>query len=165
MAKIKESALIKAIKQSNQMDLTESEKVMDEIYLEQPNLLAAVLVQSKMGNTMEDIDVLLRILIVIFLALKYSNIKLEMITENLLEKELAKYAGHFKFLEGLNQENTEQAIHQFLNNTSEKLLLSYVIGTMMEAGFAKRKNESSKYLIIAGINIVNCIGVAKNAKK
>ncbi|MFT4871609.1 MAG: hypothetical protein ACI9F1_002393 [Colwellia sp.] len=163
MAKIKESALIKAIKQSNQMDFTELEKVVDEIYLEQPNLLASVLVQSKMGNKIEDVDVLLNILIVTFLALRYSNIKLEMITEKLQEKEMAKYAGHFKFLDGLNQENTEQAIHQFSNSKSEKILLSYVIGAMMDAGFTKRKNESSKYLLMSGINIINCICVAKIA--
>jgi hypothetical protein len=101
--KIKESALIQAIKRSNQMDLIESEKVVDEIYLEQPNLLASVLVQNQMGNKLEDVDVLLNILIVTFLALKYSNVKLEMITENIQEKEMAKFAGHFEFLEGLNQ--------------------------------------------------------------
>jgi hypothetical protein len=163
MVKIKESALIEAIKRSNQMDLTESEKVVDEIYIEQPNLLASVLVQNQMGNKIEDVEVLLNILIVTFLALKYSDVKLEMISESLQKKEMAKYAGHFEFLEGLNQQNTEEAINQFSKNKSEKLLLSYVIGAMMEAGFTKRKNESAKYLLMSGINIVNCICVAKIA--
>ena len=163
MVKIKKSALIEAIKRSNQMDLTESEKVVDEIYIEQPNLLASVLVQNQMGNKIEDVEVLLNILIVTFLALKYSDVKLEMISESLQEKEMAKYAGHFEFLEGLNQQNTEEAINQFSKNKSEKLLLSYVIGAMMEAGFTKRKNESAKYLLMSGINIVNCICVAKIA--
>jgi hypothetical protein len=163
MVKIKKSALIEAIKRSNQMDLTESEKVVDEIYIEQPNLLASVLVQNQMGNKIEDVEVLLNILIVTFLALKYSDVKLEMISESLQEKEMAKYAGHFEFLEGLNQQNTEEAINQFSKNKSEKLLLSYVIGAMMEAGFTKRKNENAKYLLMSGINIVNCICVAKIA--
>jgi hypothetical protein len=162
--KIKESALIQAIKRSNQMDLIESEKVVDEIYLEQPNLLASVLVQNQMGNKLEDVDVLLNILIVTFLALKYSNVKLEMITENIQEKEMAKFAGHFEFLEGLNQKNTEEAINQFSDNKSEKLLFSYAMGAMMEAGFTQRKNESAKYLLMSGVNIVNCVCAAKIAK-
>ncbi len=163
MAKIKKSALVQAIRKSNEMDLAESEKVIDEIYLEQPNLLASVLVQNQMGNKLEDVEVLLNILIVTFLALKYSNVKLEIITENLQEKEMAKYVGHFDFLKGLDPQNTEKAINQFSDSKSEKLLFSYVIGTMMEAGFTKRKNESAKYLMMAGINIVNCVCVAKIA--
>lgn len=164
VAKIKEPALVQAIKKSNQMSLIESEKVVDEIYLEQPNLLASVLVQNQMGNKIEDVDVLLNILIVTFLALKYSNVKLEMITENLQEKEMAKYAGHFEFIEGLDQENTGEAINQFTDNKSEKLLFAYVVGAMMEAGFTKRKNESAKYLLMTGINIVNCVCVAKTTE-
>ena len=145
------------------MALAESEKIMDEIYLDQPNLLASVLVQNQMGNKLEDVEVLLNILIVTFLALKYSNAKLEIITEDLQAKEMAKYAGHFDFLEGLNQKNTEKAINQFSDSKSEKLLFAYVIGAMIEAGFTKRKNESAKYLVMTGINIVNCVCVAKIA--
>ena len=69
MAKIKKSALIQAIKRSTQMDLTESERVVNGIYIEQPNLLASVLVQNQMGNKIEVVEVLLNILIVTFLAL------------------------------------------------------------------------------------------------
>jgi len=163
MAKIKESSLVQAIKKSSEMDLAESEKVVDEIYLEQPNLLASVLVQNQMGNKIEDVEVLLNILIVSFLALKYSGVKLEKISEQTQEKELAKYTGHIGFLEGLNNKNTEVAINQFTESKSEKALMAYVIGTMLKAGFAKRKNESAKYLVMTGVNIVNCICVAKIA--
>lgn len=163
MQKIKESALIKAIKQSNGMNLIASEKVMDEIFQEQPSLLASVLVQHQMGNSLEDVDVLLKILIVTFLALKYSDVKLEKITEQQQERELTKYAGHLNFIEGLNQTNINTAINQFSESKSEKSLMAYAIKTMIEAGFTKRKNETSKYLVMAGVNIVNCICVAKVA--
>ena len=161
MAKIKESALVQAIKKSSQMDLAESEEVIDEIYLEQPNILASVLVQNQMGNKIEDVEVLLNILIVTFLALKYSGVKLEKISEKTQEKELARYTGHVGFLEGLNNKNTEAAIHQFTESKSEKALMAYVIETMLKAGFAKRKNKSAKYLVMTGVNIVNCICAAK----
>jgi len=161
MVKIQKSALVEAIKKSNEMSLTELEQVVDEIYIEQPHLLASVLVQSQLGNKFEDVDVLLKILIVTFLALKYSNIKLEMITEKLQEKELAKYVGHIKFFEGLSQNNATEAINDFFNNKSEKLLFSFVIDAMIGAGFIKRKNESTQYLMMSGINVVNCVCAAK----
>ncbi len=163
MAKINESSLVRAIKESSEMDLVESEKVVDEIYIEQPNLLASVLVQNQMGNKIEDVEVLLNILIVTFLALKYSGVKLKKISEKTQEKELAKYTGHITFLEGLGNKNTEEAIKQFTESKSEKALMVYVIETMLKAGFAKRKNESAKYLVMTGVNIVNCICVAKIA--
>ncbi len=163
MAKINESSLVQAIKKSSEMDLVESEKVVDEIYIEQPNLLASVLVQNQMGNKIEDVEVLLNILIVTFLALKYSGVKIEKISEKTQEKELARYTGHIGFLEGLNNKTTEVAIKQFTESKSEKALMAYVIGTMLKAGFAKRKNENAKYLVMTGVNIVNCICVAKIA--
>ena len=163
MAKIKESSLVQAIKKSSEMDLTESEKLMDEIYLEQPNLLASVLVQNQMGNKIEDVEVLLNILIVSFLALKYSGVKLEMISEKTQEKELAKYMGHIGFLDGLNSKNTEIAINHFTESKSEKALMAYVISAMLKAGFTQRQNESAKYLVMTGVNIVNCICAAKIA--
>lgn len=163
MEKIKQSALIKAIKQVNEMNLIASEKVLDEIYQEQPTLLASVLVQHQMGNKLEDVDVLLKILMVTFLTLKYSDVKLEMITEQQLERELARYAGHLNFLDGLDQTNINTAINQFADSKSEKLLLAYAIGTMIDAGFTKLKNESAKYLVMAGVNIVNCVCVAEAA--
>jgi hypothetical protein len=163
MSKINESSLVQAIKKSSGMDLVESEKVVDEIYLEQPNLLASVLVQNQMGNKIEDVEVLLNILIVTFLALKYSGVKIEKISEKTQEKELAKYTGHIGFLEGLNNKTTEVAIKQFTESKSEKALMAYVIETMLRAGFTKRKNENAKYLVMTGVNIVNCICVAKIA--
>lgn len=161
MSKIKESALIKAIKKVDEMDLIESEKVVDEIHQEQPNLLASVLVQHQMGNRLEDVEVLLNILMVTFLALKYSGVKLEKITEQQQTRELAKYTGHISFLEGLDQTNTTLAIDQFSDSKSEKSLMAYVLRTMVDAGFTKRSNESAKFLVMAGVNIINCVCIAK----
>ena len=161
MTKIKELALVKAIKQSKEMDLVSAEKVMDEINIEQPNLLGSVLVQHQMGNKLEHVEVLLNILIVTHLALKYSGVKIEKITEKQQEKELAKYTGHIRFLEGLNDDCKSEAINQFTEDKSEKILMAYVVNTMVEAGLTKLPNESAKFLMMSGINIVNCVGIAK----
>ena len=44
MAKIQQSALVRAIDQFNDMDIIAKEKVADEIYRKQPDLLASVIV-------------------------------------------------------------------------------------------------------------------------
>ena len=43
----------------------------------------------------------------------------------------------------------------------EKFLFAYVLDTMQRAGFSDEPSESAKYLMMAGINLVNCIANAK----
>lgn len=145
------------------MDLVQAEQVMDEIHSEQPKLLASVLVQQNMGNTLEQIEVLLNILIVTHLALKYSGVKIRTITEADQEKQLSRYVGHLKFAEGLGEKSKSEAMKQYSDQCSEKLLMAYVTNEMVSAGFTKLTNESGKYLVMTGINIVNCIAHATRA--
>jgi len=161
MQKIKKSALIKAINKSDKMDLIEAEKVMDEIYLEQPNLLESVLVQKQMGNSMEQIEILLNILIITHLALRYSGVKIQTVTFKEQEKELTKYVAHLQFIEGLDSKSKDKAIRQYGYNNDEILLMAYVTNKMKEAGFTNNLNEKEKYLVMTGMNIVNCINLAK----
>ncbi len=95
--------LAHALKIVHAMDIKAKELICDELFVQQPNLLASVMVQNQMGNSMNDVDVLLNILIVLHLAMK-------------------------------------------------------------EAGFFKRKSETSKYLLMAGINLVSCITDAKKSR-
>lgn len=62
--KIKQKPLKKAINRASKMSLKDKETVVDEIYTQQPNLLASVLVQQQLGNALAHIDILLNILIV-----------------------------------------------------------------------------------------------------
>jgi len=39
--------------------------------------------------------------------------------------------------------------------------MAYVTNKMKEAGLMKNQNQASKYLVLAGINIVNCINSAQ----
>ncbi len=87
-----------------------------------------------MGNKFEHVEVLLNILIVTHLALKYSGVKIETITEKQQEKELARYTGHVRFFEGLNGSCKTESIKQFTEGKSEKALMAYVVNAMTEAG-------------------------------
>ncbi|PCI46016.1 MAG: hypothetical protein COB51_08150 [Moraxellaceae bacterium] len=145
------------------MSLKEKEVILDEIYVEQPNLLGSVVVLNQMGSTLEQMEVLLNILLVAYLALNESGIKIAEVTESEQERELSRFVGHVKFTEGLSSSSELTAIQQYIESHEEKTLLAYVYKEMLESGFHDLKYESSKYLIIAGFNIVNCISAAEIA--
>jgi len=145
------------------MNLQEKETVVDEIFNQQPNLLASVLVQNQMGNSLEQVDLLLNILIVAHISLKESGVKLKKITEDLQENEMAKFVAIVKFSEGLNVASINSSINQYITSQREKYLLAYAFNEMNNSGICSLETESSKYLMMAGINIVNCISAAKLA--
>lgn len=161
--RIPQTPLTNAILKTQQMSMKEKESVFDKIFTEQPNLLASILVQQQMGNSMEQMEVLINILLVSHLALKESGIKIVKISESLQDKEMAKFVATIKFTEGLSASNLESSLQQYVASQKEKVLLAYALNEMTEAGFTRLENESSKYLILTGINMVNCISAARLA--
>jgi len=162
MATITQDHLFRAIQIANNMSVKDKEFVCDEIFIEQPNLLASVLVQVKMGNTMEEVDVLLDILIVLYLAHKESGEKIERITEDEQEHELRIYAEVLKFTEGMDLIAVVSSFNQYFPSQDDRILFDYVVSKMKDARFFENQKECSKYLLMAGINLINCI---RNAKK
>jgi len=161
--RIKKPVLEQSILKVQNMNLQEKETVVDEIFNQQPNLLASVLVQNQMGNSLEQVDLLLNILIVAHISLKESGVKLKKITEDLQENEMAKFVAIVKFSEGLNVASINSSINQYITSQREKYLLAYAFNEMNNSGICSLETESSKYLMMAGINIVNCISAAKLA--
>jgi hypothetical protein len=159
--RIKKPVLEQSILKVQSMNLQEKEAVVDEIFNEQPNLLASVLVQSQMGNSLDKIEILLNILIVAHISLKESGVKLKKITEDLQENEMARFVATVNFSEGLNAASINSAINQYITSQREKYLLAYAFNEMNNSGICSLETENSKYLIMAGINIVNCISAAK----
>ena len=144
-----------------QMNLKEKEEQLDVIHKEQPNLFSSILVLHKTGRTYEEMDVLFHILLVAQLALKESDTKIEMISEDLQEQQLARYIGHVKFMDDLSEKDRDRALSDYMENHSEMPLMAYVIKQMKVAGFPYKQDEDSKVLMLCGMNLVNCIAAAK----
>ena len=144
----------------DRMSLSEKETVMDEIYVQQPNLLASILVQQKLGNTLEQMDVLLNLLLVIHLALKKSGVRLETISEDEQEQQLRRFIAKVNFTEGLDAVSYEKALQQSIEH-EEQLLFAYAHRVVMDAGFVYLQHENSKYLTMCALNLVNCVAAAK----
>ena len=143
------------------MNLKEKEEQFDVIHKEQPNLLASILVLHKMGRTYEEMDVLFHILLVAHLALKTSDTRIEMISEDLQEQLMTRYKGHLKFMEDLSEEDRDRALSDYMDNHDEMPLMAYVLKQMKVAGFPYKQDEDSKVLVLCGMNIVNCIAATK----
>ena len=123
------------------MNLKEKEEQFDVIHKEQPNLLASILVLHKMGRTYEEMDVLFHILLVAHLALKTSDTRIEMISEDLQEQQMTRYKGHLKFMEDLSEEDRDRALSDYMDNHDEMPLMAYVLKQMKVAGFPYKQDE------------------------
>lgn len=153
--------LAAAVKAAAAMSIKEKEQVCDTLYAEQPNLLASVLVLPSLGASMETVDVLLNILIVLHLAVETSGQVLAIVSEEDQERQLRRFTAAVRFTEGLDAGSFAQSIQQTTAYKKEKFLFAYVLDTMQRAGFSDEPSESAKYPMMAGINLVNCIANAK----
>ncbi|MEE9360150.1 MAG: hypothetical protein V3U85_06685 [Hyphomicrobium sp.] len=157
--------LAAAVKAATAMSIKEKELICDTLYATQPNLLASVLVQSSLGASMETVDVLLNILIVLHLAVEKSGQVLVTVSEAEQERQLQRFTATVRFTEGLDERSFAQSIRQTTAHKQEKILLAYVIDTIQRAGFVDRPDENAKYPMIAAINLVNCIATAKRISR
>lgn len=157
MAKVTAKNLAHALQKVQSLNIKDKESICDEIYKEQPNLLASVIVQKQLGNSLQDIDVLLNILIVLYLALNDAGISISKVTTEEQEHQLNILKSTILFSEGLSDNLVKSSVNQYISNHKEPILLSYVIKTMQAAGFFEKTYENSKYLAQAGMNLVDCI--------
>jgi len=95
------------------------------------------------------------------LAIKESGMKISKITKNEQEHQLKLFVATVKFTEGMGNNFIDVSLKQFIKDHKESNLLSYVVGKMRDSSFFENKKEHSKYLIMTGINLVNCIASAK----
>ena len=149
--------LAQAIYTIQSLSIKEKELICDEIYKEQPNLLASILVQQQLGNSLQDVDVLLHILMVLHLYLKVTGIAIPKITEQEQEYQLGLLKSTILFSDGLEDRLVNESVNQYISNHNEPILVAYAVETMRNAGFFEKREENTKHLMIAGLNLVACI--------
>lgn len=161
---VSEAHLAAAIVAVKAMDLRQKEQVCDRIHAEQPNLLASVLALPRLGVSMQTVDVVLNILIVLTLAIDNSGQRLTTVAEADQERELQRLVAIVRFSEGLDAAAMGQSIQQTTAYKREGFLLAYVYDAIQRAGLAAVKDEAAKYAILAAINLVNCMATAKRSR-
>ncbi len=157
MSRISLKALAQAVTTVRAMDIEQKQQLADEIFRVQPHLLASVVVQKRMGVSLEKMDFLFGLLFICFQAMKESGLTWPLITEDEQDRQLGRYVGSVKFGEDLGNSLRDQATRQYIENHPEKGLLAYV--EVETANWLQRivPEETDKYVMLAAANLVNCI--------
>lgn len=129
----------------------------DEIFLQQPTLLASILVLPRMGVAMEQLEVALHVLLVTFQAMKLSGHKWPVVTEDIQEGCLQRLTARARFNEGLPPELVAQIVQQFCDEHAERYMLAFVYGYLGDHDLLAVRTEAEKYLLLATLNLVECV--------
>ena len=163
MSRITQASLVSAIKQIADTNPGVRESICDEIFVEQPNLLASVLVLTKMDIPPRHVEMALEALMVMHLALKASGKRIETITEAEQERELRRLLASVRFSEGLELPQVNESVRQYVGFKKEPWLLSYVLELLRESRAFFMPNEAAKYLVLSVFNMVACVANAQSA--
>jgi hypothetical protein len=166
MARVSIAHVVAAIKKVQAMDTPQRFALAEEIYRAQPHMLASCLVQKQMGVDEVSVNMLLNILLVCFQAMKESPYHWPLISEEEQDRYLQRYVGAVRFSEEMADPVAgDQARRQYVESHPEQPLLAYVMGENNRwlADVAERgaEAESDKYVMMASVNLVNCIAYAQ----
>lgn len=139
------------------MSMSQRVALADEIFVHQPNLLASVLVLQRMGASLQQMEVLLDILLVAYQAMKLSGQHWPVISESTQERCLQRLTGRIRFVEGLAAEPLQRAVQDSIDGHGEPHLLAFAFGQLREHDLLAVRTEAEKYLLLAGLNLVDCI--------
>lgn len=137
----------------------------DEVFAKQPNLLASCLVQPKLGVAADSVEFLLNILLVCFQGMKESGYDWPLISEDEQARQLERIGGIVKFSEDLiDPALADAARAQYLIDHPEAPLLAFVLNEcnawLQDLAHRGVESESDKFVMMAAINMVNCIATA-----
>jgi hypothetical protein len=125
MTAISPRSLIDADLTVRAMDMDARIALADEVFMQQPNLLASVLVQHRMGATMQQVEVLVNIMLVAYQAMKTSGHRWPVISEATQVQCLQRLTARFAFAEGLAPELHQQVVDEWIKAHSERYLLAF----------------------------------------
>lgn len=121
-------------------------------------MLASVLALPRIGVDMVRLEVVLRILLVIFQAMKLSGHQWPLVTEDIEDGCLQRLTAHARFNEGLPQELATKVLEQFHTEHAERYLLDFVYGWLGDHDLMGVRTEAEKCLTLGALNLVQCVG-------
>lgn len=165
MSRITGKAMAEALVAARAMGLREKELLADEIFRVQPHLLASVLGLPRLGVALTKVEFALDILFVCVLAMKASGRVWPLITEDEQDRQMRRLAGIVQFGADLGKVMQERAMQQYIAGHPEKALLAYVTTETSGWMASIRPEASDKYVLLAALNLVNCIAFVAQPRK
>lgn len=147
-----------------QMSHDQKVRLADEIYAQQPTMLASVLALPSMGVNMAQVEAALHVLFVTFQAMRLSGHPWPVITEDIQDGCLQRLTARARFNEGLPQELATKVVEQFHTEHAERYLLAFVYGWLDENDLMAVRTEAEKYLMMAVLNLVECVAFVGTLK-
>jgi len=157
MGLITQSVVVQADLGVKRMSQAQKVALADEIFLQQPTLLASILALPRMGVDMAQLEVALHILLVTFQAMKLSGHKWPAVTEDIQEGCLQRLTARARFNEGLPAARATQTVQQYCDEHRERYLLAFVYGYLGDHNLLAVRTEAEKYLLMGTLNLVECV--------
>jgi hypothetical protein len=164
MSRITVDNLAAAIRKVRSMSLKEKEALAEEIHRRQPHMLASCLVQSRLGVEPAAVEFLLNILLVCYQSMKESGLQWPIITEDEQERQMQRWIGAVQFSEHAMGSAADGAREQYASQHPEQPLLAFVVietsQWLREISERNAEAQSDKFVMMASMNLVNCIAGA-----
>lgn len=163
MGAITQSVMVQAAIDVNRMDPAKKVSLADEIFAQQPNMLASILALPRMGVGMVQLEVPLHTLFVTFQAMKLSGRSWPVVTEDIQDKCMQRLTARARFNEGLPGKLATQVVQQFCDEHPERYLLAFVYGYLSDHDLLAARTEAEKFLLLAALNLAECVAFVGSA--
>jgi len=163
MGVITQSVMVQADIDVNRMSHAQKVALADEIFLQQPNLLASILVLQRMGVGMAQLEVPLHILLVTFQAMKLSGRAWPIVTEDIQEGCMQRLTARARFNEGVPADLANKVVQQFCDEHPERYLLAFVYGYLADHDLLAVRTDPEKFLMLGALNLVECVAFVSPA--
>lgn len=163
MGVITQAVMVQAAIDVNGMNQAQKVRLADEIFAQQPNMLASILALPRMGVGMVELEVPLHILLVTFQAMKRSGHAWPIVTEDVQDRCMQRLTARARFNEGLPGDLANQVVQQFCDEHPERYLLAFIYGYLGDHDLLRVRTEAEKYLLLATLNLAECVAFIGSA--
>jgi hypothetical protein len=160
MTIITQAILCQAAATVTRMSLQEKSELANEVFARQPHLLNSVIVQQRFGTSFEQLVVLVNLLLTFFQSMKDSGRVWPVISEDMQDRCMQRLVGRIMFTEDLSSAQITEAVTDFTSHHPEQQLFAYAFGELIQMGILDSKTEAEKSLVLAALNLVECISEA-----
>ena len=170
MAKISVENVASAARKVRAMSCSEQLALTDEIFQQQPNLLASCLVQKGLRVVNGGLEYAVSMLLICYQSMKESGFEWPVIPEDEQAWQLMRMTAAAQLSSNLaDRDLSYGATRQYLMNHPEQPLLAYVLAEsncwLQQIAARRTETESDKYALMASINLVNCIAYTEAKAK
>lgn len=163
MGVITQAVMVQAAIDVNGMGQDQKVRLADEIFAQQPNMLASILALPRMGVGMVELEVPLHILLVTFQAMKRSGHAWPIVSEDVQDRCMQRLTARARFNEGLPGDLANQVVQQFCDEHPERYLLAFIYGYLGDHDLLRVRTEAEKYLLLAALNLAECVAFIGSA--